>query len=196
MFPAFLHPADASAEHLHRAGFFLRTAETIDPPQVFSALIAAAVYASRAAAEVFFHAAKLGITEWTPDEFKECMETEVRHFKTIEYLRLHDFHRGLIIYSPGASYGIGPFELKPGPQRNTSVEAIFGPNGVELNAKNGAKAKADRPVTVYERNVLSSSSGELVPVVTAIQNYIEDMRRLLPDLESKVRFQRVPSVAP
>ncbi|MDX2081106.1 MAG: hypothetical protein SFU53_10005 [Terrimicrobiaceae bacterium] len=152
-------------------------------------MIAAGVYAARASAEVFFNAAKMGITEISFDEFKALMEADVRHFKSIEYLRLHDFHRGLVVYAPGASYGIGPFELSPGPQKKGTAEAIFGPEGVELIASHGGKAKADRPITISERSVLSSSSDQLIPVTELLENYISDMRNLLPALAAKVRFE-------
>ena len=171
--------ADAKV-HLARARWFLNNAGAAAAPDIFSAFISSSVYSARAAVECFLHWQKVGLVDGSFDEVKGEFEARIRHFQTIEYLRLHDFHRGRVEYAPGLHYSIGPFSLKGGPQPNTHSAVVFGPEGVKIESRNGAKTKADRPISISGVSAYSSSSDKMLPIVVILNEYLTDLDRVLP----------------
>jgi hypothetical protein len=180
-------PRSAALIHIERSKWFVAQAKQLSIPNAFSALISSAVYSSRAAIECFLYWQKFGLVDGEFDVIKSEMESAIRHFKTVEYLRVHDFHRGAVIYVPGSSYNIGPFELNRGKQPKGHSAVVFGPDGIEQEAAHGGRTKADRPITIIENQVYSYSADSMIPVCLLLEEYLEDLLQYLPKLNEKFR---------
>jgi len=136
-------------EHLLRARFFLEQSQGEADPQKKSWFIMASVYPARAVVEVTVDYFKTGKLKGEFRDFLSVAAEKVRYFKTIEYLRDHDFHRRAVRFVPGRQAMFGPIRLSTGNSPRGSA-AFIGAMGEPLEAQTGKSGyvKQDRPVQI------------------------------------------------
>jgi len=171
----------SASDHVSRAEFFLANANATDDLNIFNWLLMASIYSARAPIEI-------ALTDWdsvykrgdTAPFLKEA-EKNIRRFKLISTIRVHDFHRGAIHLQPNSQTLFGPIALRTGSQPNSSVGLTTDPQTgklVEHKVRN-AHISYDRPVQSKGFEVFDFATDEFVFLPLAIREYLDDLKVFL-----------------
>jgi len=156
-------------EHYRRARHFLQLAHRCkNPVSKFTNLIAA-VYPSRAIAELIIEAVK---KEEIPhfrkrEEIERVIIPKLPYYKLIHRIRIHDFHR----------FGC----LPPSPKHKT----VFYGGPIILNVQKGRKLIiGDRPLLTEDGINFGTSNIKPVPLDKVLDNFLSAVPKVISEFQS------------
>jgi len=139
----------------------------------------ASVYPARAVIEMVVDNLKKRRPEGAYEDFlKEAAET-VPYFKTIEYLRAHDFHRRAVLFVPGRQVMYGPIQLTTG-NSSRGAAAFGGRPGERMEpstAKSG-RVRQNRPIQIKGFEIDVEGEG-WVPIDRVLDVYLNDVETFI-----------------
>jgi len=142
-------------------------------------LLLASVYSCRAIAELMLEETDPLRDELTVDRegLTNLLVAKLPHFKLIERIRIHDFHRyGLTPPNPDATTKTmmfrGPVTLTVGGNGPGTAFFTIGRNGPEAFVKGCAKVKQRRPLLDVNGAFYDESTNRLIPLRTIIREYL------------------------
>lgn len=174
------------SDHFFRSIFFINASRQADNIDAFNWLILASIYPARAIVEIVYDSLKQGILSKDCDEFLKEARENVRRFRVIESIRVQDFHRGPIRFSPNSMSFSGPAKLSTSKQAHSAVGLSFDPETgkpVEQKFRN-ASIKYSRPVVINGLNVHDADLDEMVQIDIAVEDYLIDLKYFLEGYHS------------
>ena len=173
-------PSFDIVDHVARAEFFLNCARNAQDLNVLNWCTMAAISSCRAVPEIIMDRIKKGAIDGSLEEFGGKMVDSIRHYKIIEYLRIHDFHRGAIRFDPRTMGVVGNIKVSSGDQAHGLAAAIINPcGGIEASRKRNGRVSFDRPVQIRGFEVYDENVGEFIAVDCILQNYLADLKGVL-----------------
>jgi hypothetical protein len=157
------------AIHLDRTRNLLRYARAHRGSKVESDFVVSAAYACRALYEWLLTEEGNESAEGAAEEFARS----IRWFKLVEYLRIHDFHRGAVFFRDGSMQMSGPFTFKAR-GKNAFVGMKFG--GFEKIGTGNSTIKMNRPLMISGFSITDPDSEKIVDVRQALTEYVSDAR--------------------
>jgi hypothetical protein len=157
------------AIHLDRARNLMRYARAHRGSKVESDFIVSAAYAGRALYEWLLPS---GAGE-APEGAAEAFANSVRWFKLVEYIRIHDLHRGAVYFRDGMMRMSGPFALKA---RGKNAVVGIRAGTFETFGTENSSVKMNRPLMISGFSITDPESEKMVDVRQALAEHISDAR--------------------
>jgi hypothetical protein len=173
---------DAVEDHLSRAEYFLAAARRSNNSRDFSWLILAAVYSSRAAIEVLEYDAEFSGDQEKAKAIELAASKAIRHFDIIRHLRVHDFHRHAVSFTPNLQQVFGGFSMISGNSPKAAVEVNLSPGGtMEVKTEKSGRLKYFRSgsapaLVIRGLEVKDEAKDAFVRVDIAVEEYLHDLR--------------------
>ena len=170
---------DSVVDHLQRSQFFVDEADRSTDERRNNWYLLTAIYSAVAAFEI-------ARTQY--EELERCdraaflaqAKVSIRHFELLDVVRVHDFHRGAVGFSAGASFINGPIvgkrSSKPG--TTVSIELHLSTGAIQMEGQN-ASMRANRLLHARGFEVLDPSTDTFVRIHSAIRAYISDLPQFI-----------------
>lgn len=174
------------SDHFHRAIYFIDMCRQAVDLEGYNWNLLAGVYSGRAIVEIVNHSIRRGHLSGDPDEFMADARAKVRRFKLIETIRVQDFHRGSVQFSPRAITWMGPATAKTSSQRGSFVSMSFSPEGkvVEHKVRN-ASITYNRPLAISGLSAHDSDRDEMIQADVALEQYLIDLKFYLSSINEQ-----------
>lgn len=169
------------SDHYQRSIHFLNLSRTAETLEVFNWSLMASVYSGRAVIEIVYDRLKKGYLGKDHEQFVLDARTSIKHFKLIETMRVQDFHRHPVKFSPTVFSVLGPARGKTSTQKGSLVGWFLDPDtGVfRGHTLRNAKITMDRPLQANGMTALDPDIEEFVVVDVAVEQYLIGLREYL-----------------
>ena len=156
-------------EQLERAKLFLSEAANSKDPVDRLRRFMASNYFARAIAEIMFEASEKQEMERSRDELNLLFEQDIPHFRLLEKIRIHDFHRFGILHRAERVFVGGPIKLKV----SGGVAALrIGSDGFQVITTGQSEVNQQRPLITSGDQVFDEESNKYLSFEEVLTKYL------------------------
>lgn len=185
----------AIREQYERAIMFYKAGLEIPKEKIMlrTRFFLAAVYFARSICEIIDEAAKRKIISLSRKQLDRELNAILPHYKLIAHIRIHDFHRGLIIDRPvnEAIYISGPICFDKAPAGKKRIVSFLFDKGVVAN---GEGINLNRPLMIKKGKIFDQENKLWVTLEEALRKYLEKVPELIKRFDEVIKPEfRTPS---
>lgn len=164
-------------EHHARAALLLELGRAAEDDKSRYRLHMAALHFACAIGDHMYSNAEREVGREKRAEVHAFLATQVQHFKLVEAVRIHDFHRHAFRPPESGRETIGthgPIELISRQRKIVAIVGV-GPEAVAVKPGN-CDIRPDRPLYTRNDEFFDEESGAWVPVALVVQQYLDTIR--------------------
>jgi hypothetical protein len=162
-------------DHFERANAFLALGDKTAPLKQKRWAYLSALNSLRAVFEITLTALKEGHLKGDPKLFDREAEQRVLYFKTIENVRVQDFHRRALVLHPGRMESLGTLKIKLGNSPTAAAAFLNNGTGPTIVENKSGRIQAIRPVDWNGFSIFCEEENKYVAVWDLVRIHFESL---------------------
>jgi hypothetical protein len=162
-------------DHSQRANAFLGLGDGSPQANLKRWAYLSAVNSLRAVFEITLTGLKESTVKGDLETFDSEAEQKVRYFKTIENIRIQDFHRRALLLQPGRQDVMGTVKGQLGNSPTAAVGLLYGETGPEKLEHKSGRLQQVRPVTWKDFEVFCEEENQYVFIGQLVRDHFASL---------------------
>jgi hypothetical protein len=162
-------------DHFERARAFLALGNKAEQVKQKRWAHLSALNSLRAVFEITSTALKEGHLKGDPDLFDSEAEQKVLYFKTIENVRVQDFHRRALVLQPGRMDSLGTVKAKLGNSPTAAVAFVNDGSGPIKAERKSGRMQQIRPVDWNGFGIFCEEENKYIPIWDVVRIHLESL---------------------
>jgi hypothetical protein len=179
-------------DHLERANTFLELGNKTAHLKPKRWAYLSALNSLRAVFEITLTALKEGHLKGDPELFDREAEEKVLYFKTVENVRIQDFHRRALLLQPGRMDSMGTLKMKLGNSPTAATGCLFPNTGPVTVEEKSGRIQQIRPVDWKGFEIFCEEENKYVLVWDVVRIHFESLREFIKPFYADWPSQELP----
>ncbi|MFH1068358.1 MAG: hypothetical protein V1794_01950 [Candidatus Glassbacteria bacterium] len=161
---------ESATEQLERAAFFYNMGMAFNNHIYRFRFMMASLYFARSICEIMLESAKQGNLKISSSALKKKFKTILPRYELIQLIRIHDFHRCVVLEREGILYVSGPIHIKAG--RHPVSIRMKPEGGIKVEAHGESRVDLNRPLQQQNGCFWDESNEEYISIDKALVEYL------------------------
>jgi hypothetical protein len=162
-------------DHFERANAFLALGNKTNGLKQKRWAYLSALNSLRAVFEITSKAIEEGNLKGDPKQFDRGAKQGVQYFKTVEYIRIQDFHRRALMLYPGRMESLGTFKVKLGNSPTAAAAFSNDGTGPKIEEQKSGRVKQIRPVNWSGFAIFCEEDNKYVPIWDVVRIHLDSL---------------------
>ena len=176
---------ESAIEQFERAAFFYNVGASFKDRIYKFRYMMASLYFARSICEIMLESAKQGNLAISQNTLKKEFNTSIPRYELIQLIRIHDFHRCVVLEREGQLHISGPIHIKAG--RHLASVKMKPEGGIKVEEHGESRVDLNRALQQHNGRFWDESNEDYISLDKALVEYLERIPKAIEFFKQNIK---------